>query len=212
MEKIYFDDFTYIWKKKLNLSHYKSILLKEANDIIESQPMAKQDGFGIINWVDNIESIGNINKTNKISEVTQIGINSCIEAYENNNISFNKVNIETWINRVRCKNPVQIEYWGEVDKYHTHTDISKKLKLFYPNYTFVYYIQMPDIMNGDDGMLYFKNKNDIEYCIRPEEDELIIMEGDIPHFPKASPNSTIDRIVLAGNVGFEFIKKKNTII
>ena len=127
-------------------------------------------------------------------------------------ISFNKVNIETWINRVRCKNPVQIEYWGEVDKYHTHTDISKKLKLFYPNYTFVYYIQMPDIMNGDDGMLYFKNKNDIEYCIRPEEDELIIMEGDIPHFPKASPNSTIDRIVLAGNVGFEFIKKKNTII
>jgi cupin superfamily acireductone dioxygenase involved in methionine salvage len=71
---------------------------------------------------------------------------------------------------------------------------------------------MPDVMNGDDGVLYFKGQNSKEYWIRPEEDDLIIMEGDIPHSPNSAPNSTIDRIVMAGNVGFDFIKKEKSLI
>jgi hypothetical protein len=38
------------------------------------------------------------------------------------------------------------------------------------------------------------------------------MEADMPHAPNNAPNSTIDRIVLAGNVGFDFIKKQKSII
>jgi hypothetical protein len=71
---------------------------------------------------------------------------------------------------------------------------------------------MPDIMNGDDGVLYFKNKKGVEYWVKPEEDELIIMMGDMPHLPNNAPNSTIDRIVLAGNVGLEFVKKTSSLI
>jgi hypothetical protein len=71
---------------------------------------------------------------------------------------------------------------------------------------------MPDVMNGDDGVLYFRGKNKKEYWIRPEEDDLIIMEGDMPHAPNNAPNSTLDRIVLAGNVGFEFLKNFKSII
>jgi hypothetical protein len=71
---------------------------------------------------------------------------------------------------------------------------------------------MPDVMDGEDGVLYFKGKNKKEYWIRPEEDDLIIMEGDMPHAPNNAPNSIIDRIVMAGNVGFDFIKKEKTII
>lgn len=212
MKKIYFDDTTFIWKKKLNLVKYKLILLKAANDIIEAQPMSKQDGFGVINWVDNINSSGELNIKNKMDEITQIAINECKKIHEDNNVIFNKVNVETWVNRIRHKNPVQTEFWKNVDRYHTHTDINEKIKGFYPNFTFVYYIQMPDIMNGDDGVLYFKNKNGVEYWVKPEEDELIIMEGDIPHSPSHAPNSTIDRIVLAGNVGLEFVKKTSSLI
>jgi hypothetical protein len=212
MEKIYFDDTTFIWKKKLNLAKYKSLLLKEANDIIKSQPMSKQDGFSIINWVDNVNSKGELNIINKIDEISQIGINECKKIYEDGNISFNKVNVETWINRVRHKNPVQREFWKNVDKYHTHTDINEKLKVFHPNFTFVYYIQMPDIMHGKDGVLYFKSKRGKEYWVKPEEDDLIIMQGDVPHSPNSAPNSTIDRIVLAGNVGLEFVKKSSSLI
>jgi cupin superfamily acireductone dioxygenase involved in methionine salvage len=71
---------------------------------------------------------------------------------------------------------------------------------------------MPDVMNDDDGVLYFKGKNEKEYWIRPEEDDLIIMEADMPHAPQAALNSTIDRIVMAGNVGFSFIKKQKSLI
>jgi hypothetical protein len=212
MKKIYFDDTTFIWKKKLNLVKYKTSLLEEANDVIKSQPMSKQDGFGVINWTDNINSLGELDITNKMDEISQIGINECKKIYEDNNIPFNKVNVETWINRIRYKNPVQREFWKNVDRYHTHTDINEKLKVFHPNFTFVYYIQMPDIMNGDDGVLYFKNEKGVEYWVKPEEDELIIMRGDMPHSPNHAPNSTIDRIVLAGNVGLEFVKKTSSFI
>ncbi len=212
MEKIHFDNTTFIWRKKLSLVKYKSQLLNEAQSIIKAQPNVKNDGFAIINWVDDIDSLTISHKTNKVIEIVKMGVDECVRLYLNNNISFNKINVESWINRVRHTNPVQPEYWRDDDKYHTHTDISKKLNLFYPNFTFVYYIQMPDIMNGDDGMLYFKSKEGIEYCIRPEEDELIIMEGDMPHSPKASPDSTIDRIVIAGNVGFTNIKKEKSLV
>jgi len=212
MEKIYFDDTTFIWKKKLNLAKYKSLLLKEANDIIKSQPMSKQDGFSIINWVDSVNLSGELSIINKVDEISQIGINECKKLFSDDNIPFNKVNVETWINRVRHKNPVQKEFWKNVDKYHTHTDINEKLKVFHPSFTFVYYIQMPDIMHGKDGVLYFKSKKGKEYWVKPEEDELIIMQGDVPHSPNSAPNSTIDRIVLAGNVGLEFVKKSSSLI
>ena len=98
------------------------------------------------------------------------------------------------------------------EKYHIHTELSKLHGAFIPYYTWVYYIQMPDVMQGEDGVLYFKGKDNIEYWIRPEEDDLIIMEGWMPHSPNSAPNSTIDRVVLAGNVGFEMIKKEKTLI
>jgi hypothetical protein len=71
---------------------------------------------------------------------------------------------------------------------------------------------MPDVMNDEDGVLYFKSIDGKEYYIKPEEDDLIIMEGNVPHSPNNAPQSTIDRIVLAGNVGFDSIKKEKTLI
>jgi hypothetical protein len=70
---------------------------------------------------------------------------------------------------------------------------------------------MPDVMEEEDGVLYFKGRNGNEYWIRPEEDDLIIMEADMPHAPNNAPNANIDRIVLAGNVGFDYIKKEKTL-
>jgi cupin superfamily acireductone dioxygenase involved in methionine salvage len=71
---------------------------------------------------------------------------------------------------------------------------------------------MPDVINDDHGVLYFKSKEGKEYWILPEEDDLIIMEGDMPHAPNHAPNSNLDRIVLAGNVGFNNIKKEKSFI
>jgi len=64
----------------------------------------------------------------------------------------------------------------------------------------------------DDGIIYFKSNKGVEYSILPEEDDLIIMPGDMPHFPMNASESTIDRIVLAGNVGFEHLKVTKTLM
>ena len=211
MEKLFFDDTTFIWKTKLNLLPYKSILLEESKFIIESQPHVKSDGFYNKKEWNNLNFDGKINIEKKIDEIVQIGINHCIDLYNENDIVYNQINSDSWVNAVRSVNPVQPNFHTD-NKFHTHTDINKKMNSFIPHYTYVYYIQMPDVMNDEDGVLYFKGGNGKEYWIRPEEDDLIIMEADMPHAPNNAPNSTIDRIVLAGNVGFDFIKKQKSII
>jgi hypothetical protein len=215
MEKVYFDDTTFIWKGKLNLSSHKATILKEANNLINSlKGVVRTDGFGYKKeWTNDINFNGNFVIENKLDEICQYGIDKCKEIYEEQfNIEFNKVNTDAWVNVVRSKEPVQENFYDEKNKYHTHTEINKKTKSFIPNYTYVYYIQMPDIMEGEDGVLYFKGENGKEYWIRPEEDELIVMEGWMPHSPNNAPNSTIDRVVFAGNVGFEFIKKEKSLL
>ena len=217
MEKLYFDETTYIWKTKLNRVVDKSILLDETKLVIESSTKNITDGFGYkMEWNENINFDGSINIKTKLDEIIQIGIDKCKEIYKEKNITHNKINMEAWVNMVRSINPVQIQFKHEelngVNKYHIHTDINKTNKQFIPHYTWVYYIQMPDVMDADDGVLYFRGKNKKEYLIRPEEDDLIIMEADMPHAPNNAPNSTINRIVIAGNVGFDYIKKEKSIL
>ena len=212
MEKIYFDKDTYIWKTKLNRLGDKQMFLKEAYVVMDSEPNNKTDGYGYKKeWKDNLDFIGEFKIETKLDEIVQIGVNKCKEIYNETNINYNKINTDAWVNVVRSLNPVQENFHTD-NKYHIHTEISKGRKEFIPHYTYVYYIQMPDVMNEDDGVLYFKGKDDTEYWIRPEEDDLIIMEAYVPHSPNSAPNSTLDRIVMAGNVGFDFIKKEKSLI
>lgn len=212
MEKIYFDDDTFIWKTKLNFIDYKSIFLKEAFELIKSMPEVKSDGYGLVQRIDNISFTGQIDKKIKLHEIVQCGIDLCKEIYIETNNPFNKINTDAWVNRVRHKNQKQQNFYDNQIRYHTHTEIQKEVESFIPHYTYVYYIQMPDVMEGDDGVLYFRGKYGNDYHIKPEEDDLIIMEGDVPHTPQRAPKSTIDRIVVAGNVGFENAKKQISLI
>ena len=217
IEKIYFDDTTFIWKCKLNLVRNKSKLLKESYELIKSMPENNTDGYGYTQvWNNDINFIGDVNIKNEIDKIMQNGINYCKELFNEYNTTYNKINTDVWVNIVRSKDPIQIHFKHNdlkgIDKYHTHTEINKNNKKFYPHYTYVYYIQTPDIMEGEDGVLYFKGQNDNEYWIRPEEDDLIIMPGFMPHAPNNAPKSTVDRIVIAGNVGFEYIKKEKSVL
>jgi hypothetical protein len=216
MEKIYFDDMTYIWKTKLNLYDNKDEILEQAKIVVKSHTYIPNDGYGYIK-IDNdvVLNKANCGNQSKLDEIIELSVNYCKEIYIENN-EFNRLNMESWVNVVRAKNPVQSSYRdrerrGELS-YHVHTDLNKDRDKFIPNYTYVYYIQMPDIMEENDGVLYFKSKNGRVYWVKPEVDDLIIMPADMPHSPNNAPKSTIDRMVLAGNVGFELIKKNKTII
>lgn len=224
IEKIYFDNDTFIWKTKLNLIKYKESFLHISKKIIEFNSNVTNDGFG---YPYNCKiSLGGpawekkstskeIIITNKLDEIVQLGINFCELIHTKENNKWNIINSAAWINRVRSLNPVQRQFFLENrdEQFHTHTEINEKANIFYPNYTYVYYIQMPNKLRelSDDGHLYLKSKNNIEYSILPKEDDLIIIPGYIPHLPISSPNSTIDRIVLAGNVGFEIVKTQKSL-
>jgi hypothetical protein len=216
MEKIYFDKTTFIWKKKLNFSNNKEVLLREVYSLMERESNVKNDAYSykIISNSD-ANSTGELQIQKEMNKISHIGINYCKEIHNKVGLRYNKINLDTWVNVVRSKNPTQLQFKHKelkhIDKFHSHTELNKKSKLFFPHYTYVYYIQMPDVMEEEDGVLYFKGRNGNEYWIRPEEDDLIIMEADMPHAPNNAPNANIDRIVLAGNVGFDYIKKEKTL-
>lgn len=205
MEKIFFDEKTYVWKTKLKLKEYKNILLDEAIKIIESN--TDQNVNDSYSYKNNL----NFNETIKIEQeldsILQHGIDYCKTLYSEN---FNIINTNSWVNRVRCKNPTQPSFNQNNDvMFHNHFEIHKSFNV---DYTYVYYIQMPNNLKDNDGVLYIEGINGKIHQILPEEDDLIIMKGDLPHAPALAYNSTIDRIVFAGNVGFDFVKKNKTFI
>jgi hypothetical protein len=212
MEKIIYDNSTTIYRTKLDLSEFKNEILERCNQVIDSLPNVKSDGYGYFIETNDLNFLGEIKINNVLDQIVQFGINSCIELYKEENKLFNKIDTDSWINVVRAKNPIQVNFNLENNKYHVHTEINKENKSFVPYYTYVYYIQMPDNMEGDDGVLYFLGEDKKEYYILPEEGDLIIMRSDLPHAPNSALNSTLDRMVMAGNVGFSYIKKENSLI
>lgn len=212
MEKLIFSETVHIYKTKLNMLEHKAELLDLCNEIVKNLPGVKTDGFGYTTVTRDINFNGKVEIKNKIDEVIQKGIKSCIEIYEKEIGEQNFIETDGWVNIVRSKDPVQENFKEGNDKYHSHTEINKKNGSFEPTYTYVYYVQMPNNLTGDDAVLFFKDKNDNEFSILPEEDDLIIMKADVLHAPNKSENSTIDRIVFAGNVGIKFIKKQKSLI
>jgi hypothetical protein len=62
---------------------------------------------------------------------------------------------------------------------------------------------MPDNLQNDEGHLVLKDSMENVYSILPKEGEFLIHGSNIDHYPKEATKSTKDRIVVAGNVGFE---------
>ena len=215
MEKIYFDEQTYIWKTQFDISHIKNDVLKECFYIMEEVGELPGDGFGFFNeWKENIDFDGNFETTMKIDEIVKEGIKCCKKIFnENKGLPYNKLNTDAWINVVRAKNPKQPNFATKTEiVMHNHTDLNHKNKMFRPDYTYVHYVQMPDNLEGNDGVLYIEGMGGVIHNILPKENDIIIMEAHTPHVPASARKSTKDRIVIAGNVGFELIKKGNSLI
>jgi hypothetical protein len=215
MEKIYFDDTTFIWKTTFDISHIKENVINECVKIIEGFGEHPTDNYGLFTerkkYLDSNEKF---EITTKIDEITNVGISSCVSLFnKNNGKPYDKINIDGWINVIRAKNPKQDNFKksNEIEM-HSHSEINKQMNSFIPSYTYVHYVQMPDNLENKDGVLYIEGKDGIVYDILPKENDMIIMNANIPHVPASAKNSTKDRIVIAGNVGFEYIKKNKTLM
>lgn len=95
--------------------------------------------------------------------------------------------------------------------FHDHLTFSSKVSPDFNiknNITFTYYVQMPNNLSGDEGKLSFLDNN-IVTSILPEQFDLFVFGANVLHRPELANKSTKDRIVICGNVSFEFGKHKN---
>lgn len=216
MDKVFFDNDTFFWLSKNNFLNDRELIKEDAvnfinpffdSSISDAYPY-KQAGEHILDFT------GVFNINNKLDEVSQFCINKSKEIWDKEQASlFNKVNLDIWLNVVRSLSPIQTEFKNRNEiKFHTHTEINKEQDVFYPHYTFVYYIQMPNFLEGNDGVLFIKGQNNKIHSYLPQEGDLVILPGSLPHAPNNAPKASTDRIVLAGNIGFEYIKKTNSTI
>jgi hypothetical protein len=176
-------------------------LIKILEKEIEKQPLVINEAFSI--------SL----KTDGVGDIIDFGIKCCTELFKNNGLVYNERWADIWINRIKNETTYQKVVTNPEDAiYHIHTELSNDLKKFKPNYTFVYYVQMPDNLIENEGALLIKNSKGDIYTYHPKEFDFIIMDADVPHSPMASPNSTKDRLVVAGNIGFLNTKTERSIL
>ena len=154
----------------------------------------------------------------KVKDILEFGLEVCSKLCKKESLIHNDILGDFWINRVKAFNPIQ---WKTTEKdykivtlenavYHDHVSLHDINEKFKPNYTFVYYVQLPNNIEGLEGTLLLKDEYDNVYTYYPKEGDFLIIPANLEHAPMASPNSTIDRLVVAGSVGF--YKKEKTLI
>ena len=93
--------------------------------------------------------------------------------------------------------------------WHKHIYFAPPYNFIKTDYTFTYYLQMPDNLSGDDGMLLFKTNDGQIHKFLPEENDMFIFPPDLDHVVEWNRESTKDRVVVASNITF-INQNKNT--
>jgi hypothetical protein len=106
------------------------------------------------------------------------------------------------------------------DRTNFHNHISKGNLMYLkepPQWSIIYYVQMPNNLEGKDGHISFKTKNDVEVSFLPMENQIIMFPADILHQPELNKKSTNKRVVYASNLTIlnrnkKYMKKTNSLL
>ena len=102
--------------------------------------------------------------------------------------------------------------------YHNHLGAGNgKLIKEPPQWSIVYYAEMPNNLEGNDGFLYFLTNDGDEVSVLPKESQLIMFPSNVQHKPQLNKNSTNKRIVYATNITIldrskKYVKKTKTLL
>jgi hypothetical protein len=102
----------------------------------------------------------------------------------------------------------------ENEIYHTHVNLVEGDERIKTDWTFCYYVQIPEDLEGDNGKISFRTEDGTEHMFLPKENEIYIFPADLEHTPKLMKKSTTDRVVIAGNISLDplsVIKNKKII-
>jgi hypothetical protein len=208
IKEIKFSETLSLWKTEFDTTNI-SKLVKISEEHIDSLPQVTNDGYTYYIDVINTDGLFDRKVNSELDEILNFSINSCIKLF---NKPYNTLSTDNWINLVRYKNQKQklFDNKGELI-FHKHTELNRGIDLPEPTFTFVSYLQIQNNLSNNDGMLLLKDIDGAIYEYLPSVGDCVIMDGDTPHVPNHALNSTKDRIVLAGNVRLEMIKKEKTL-
>jgi len=121
--------------------------------------------------------------------------------FESSNRQVENFYSSTWIYKSTSYNDESV--------YHDHQHFSPYEISQPTSYTWVYYLQMPDNLEGDEGKILFSRDKDDNTALKvlPQDGDVIIFPSVLPHRPLLNPNSTKSRLVVAGNIAVNFKTK-----
>jgi hypothetical protein len=199
LEKIYFTDTDFVYRTNLG-KYSKDSLINEIEvniDIDMGSTKSTSESPGIQSYIvikgGELENISN--KVNKIL---------FDEIY---NEPFSPFSFRNWIYLSESTNP----FTG----YHNHTEMQYLKSL--GQWTWTFYVQMPDNLKGEDGKLLFMLNDGTVHSILPNEGDLFIFPAEMLHKPNLNLKSNKSRIVLGGiisklDLNHRFNKKQKTLL
>jgi hypothetical protein len=165
-------------------------------------------------------SQGTESKSNKLSGVQSLLL---IDSNEISSVKKKCLNILNLINNNVEEGLCFTRNWFYINDsntkeyfFHEHKK-NKEISSLDIEWTYTFYIQMPNNLQGIEGCLSFKTNDNKIHSILPEEGDLIIFPSNLLHTPELSPNSTKERIVMGGvytklDINKSYIKKEKTFI
>lgn len=76
-------------------------------------------------------------------------------------------------------------------------------------WTFVFYIQIPPNLKKGEGDIIFETEDKKRHTFVPNENDILIFPGHLPHIAMPTQSGKIDRIVYAANLNFDFSSRNS---
>ena len=186
-QKIYLKDSeTYIYKFE-SIKYDKDMFLKRIYQNRELYNNPEDNTLPILFSCDEFDQITNIAKNNICNE---------------EEIEYTTVSIFSWV--YFQKKDFKMQWMHNHLALHLN-DLSKITS----DWTYVFYVQIPKKIEGEEGNLVFEDKNKEKNNIVPMEGMMVIFPAHLPHIPLPTPNCEVERVVYCGNMGFNVHEKKN---
>ncbi len=192
MKEIYLNNNLIAYSYEYIPKYSKEDILDRVNLMMKTQYWVKSDAYMFSKCPKELE------------DIYEFCSQKCNELINNKN----EFNLHKWISILRSNpvQPMELDIEHKEPTYHNHVDKAKMLNKMIPLYSFVYYFQMPDNLNGLYGNILFKDVDGNVLNYLPKETEVLVFNSNLSHAPIHAPNSTKNRIVFAG----DFIISDNT--
>lgn len=187
-----------IYKIKYDWSHSQSDFIKKI-DI----------NYFIVGLSDNNTSRVILN-CNEFKSIEKVSLDVCKK--------LSNINDEKWDNTFINRMWVYRQYPNTIyETYHAHKfplPVDSMENEVLNTWTSCFYLKVPTDLIGDEGKIFFKDLDDSEFSILPEEGDILFFGANVLHKPKLSPNSKMDRITICSNYSFEIptLKDKKTLM